>query len=126
MWSRDFVEHRTPGWAQVPHVWRQTLRVCADVIDVLSDLFILRGVPDPLRSANGPEFGGRAVREWIPEVGVRTAFIEPGSPWENCYCESFNSKLRDELLNGEIFNSLAEATILIERWRQHDNTKRPH
>src|SRR4051812_204971 len=75
----------------------------ADVIDVLSDLFILRGVPGHVRSDNGPEFIAKAVREWIARVGARTAFIEPGSPWENGYCESFNSKLRDELLNGEIF-----------------------
>jgi len=80
-----------------------------DVIDVLSDLFILRGVPDHVRSDNGPEFVGKAVREWITAVGARTAFIEPGSPWENGYCESFNSKLRDELLNGEIFYSLCRS-----------------
>jgi len=90
-----------------------------DVIDVLSDLFILRGVPGHVRSDNGPEFIARAVREWIAAVGARTAFIEPGSPWENGYCESFNSKLRDELLNGELFYSLAEARIVIEGWRQH-------
>ena len=97
-----------------------------DVIDVLSDLFILRGVPGHVRSDNGPEFIAKAVREWIAVVGARTAFIEPGSPWENGYCESFNSKPRDELLNGELFYSLAEARIVIERWRQHHNTQRPH
>ena len=97
-----------------------------DVIDVLSDLFILRGVPVHIRSDNGPEFIAKAVREWITAVGARTAYIEPGSPWENGYCESFNSKLRDELLNGEIFYSLAEAKIIIESWRCHNNTKRPH
>ena len=80
-----------------------------DVIDVLSDQFILRGIPGHIRSDHGPEFIAKAVREWIAAVGARTAFIEPGSPWENGYCESFNSKLRDELLNGEIFYSLAEA-----------------
>ena len=74
----------------------------------------------------GPEFIAKAVREWIAAVGARTAFIEPGSPWENGYCESFNSKLRDELLNGEVFYSLAEARIVIESWRQHYNTQRPH
>ena len=73
-----------------------------DVIDILSDLFILRGVPGHVRSDNGPEFIAKAVREWIATVGARTAFIEPGSPWENGYCESFNSKLRDELLKGEV------------------------
>ena len=97
-----------------------------DVIDVLSELFILRGAPGHIRSDNGPEFIATAVRTWIPAVGARCAFIEPGSPWENGYCESFNSKLRDELLNGEIFYSLAEARIVIETWRQHYNTRRPH
>ncbi len=97
-----------------------------DVIDVLSDLFILRGVPGYVRSDNGPEFIAKAVREWIVAVGAKTAFIEPGSPWENGYCESFNSKLRDELLNGEIFYSLAEAKVIIEAWRRHYNTERPH
>ena len=97
-----------------------------DVIDVLSDLFILRGVPGYVRSDNGPEFIAKAVREWIVAVGAKTAFIEPGSPWENGYCESFNSKLRDELLNGEIVYSLAEAKVIIEAWRRHYNTERPH
>ena len=97
-----------------------------DVIDVLSDQFILRGVPSHIRSDNGPEFIATAVRDWIAAVGARTAYIEPGSPWENGYCESFNSKLRDELLDGEIFYSLAEAKIVIESWRRHYNTKRPH
>lgn len=97
-----------------------------DVIDVLSDLFIMRGVPDHIRSDNGPEFIAKAVQDWIAAVGARTAYIEPGAPWENGYCESFNSKLRDELLNGEIFYSLAEAKIIIESWRRHYNAKRPH
>ena len=97
-----------------------------DVIDALSDLFILRGVPGHVRSNNGPEFIAKGVREWIAAVGAKTAFIEPGSPWENGYCESFNSKLRDELLNSEIFYSLAEARIVIESWRQLYNTQRPH
>ena len=82
-----------------------------DVIDVLSDLFILRGVPGHVRSDNGPEFIAKAVRDWIAAVGATTAYIEPGSPWENGYCESFNSKLRDELLNGEIFYTLKEAQV---------------
>ncbi len=97
-----------------------------DVIDVLSELFILCGVPGHIRSDNGPEFIAIAVRTWVAAVGARCAFIEPGGPWENGYCESFNSKLRDELLNGEIFYSLAEARIVIESWRQHYNTRRPH
>jgi putative transposase len=97
-----------------------------DVIDVLSDLFILRGVPGHIRSDNEPEFVAKAGRKWITAVGAKTAFIEPGSPWENGYCESFSSKLRDELLNGEIFHSLAEARVVIEGWRRHYNTVRPH
>lgn len=97
-----------------------------DVIDVLSDLLILRGVPDHIRSDNGPEFVAKAVRDWIAAVGAKTAYIEPGSPWENGYCESFNAKLRAELLNGEIFYSLAEAKVVIETWHRHYNTKRPH
>ena len=79
-----------------------------------------------VRSDNGPEFIAKAVREWIAAVGAKTAFIEPGSPWENGYCESNNSKLRDELLNGEIFYSLAEAKVIIEAWRRYYNTERPH
>jgi putative transposase len=96
------------------------------VIDVLSDLFILRGPPGYVRSDNGPEFIARAVQDWIAAVGSKAAYIEPGSPWENGYCESFNSKLRDELLNGEIFYSLKEARIVIENWRRHYNEVRPH
>ena len=97
-----------------------------DVIDVLTDLFILRGPPAFIRSDNGPEFVAEAVRDWIAAVGSKTAYIEPGSPWENGYCESFNARFRDELLNGEIFYTLKEAQILIERWRQEYNTVRPH
>jgi transposase InsO family protein len=74
----------------------------------------------------GPEFVATAVRKWIAAVGATAAYIEPGSPWENGYCESFNAKLRDELLNGEIFYTLAEAKVVIEGWRSHYNTKRPH
>ena len=98
----------------------------ADVIDLLSDLFILRGVPGHIRSDNGPEFVAKAVQSWITGVGAKTAYIAPGSPWENGFIESFNSKLRDELLNGEIFYSLKEARIIIEAWRRHYNTIRPH
>lgn len=78
------------------------------------------------RRCYGPEFIARVVRDWIAEVGAKTAYIEPGSPWENGYCESFNARFRDELLNGEVFYSLREAQILIEQWRKHYNTKRPH
>ena len=97
-----------------------------DVLDCLWWLFVVRGVPDHIRSDNGPEFTAKAVRAWLAEVGVKTLFIEPGSPWENGYVESFNGKLRDELLNGEIFYTLREAKVLIERWRVHYNTRRPH
>src|SRR6516225_8398756 len=90
-----------------------------DVIDVLSDLFILRGIPAHIRSDNGPEFVAKAVQEWIAVVGAKTAYIERGSPWENGYIESFNARLRDELLNGEIFYTLREAQIVIESWRRH-------
>ena len=97
-----------------------------DVIDVLTDLFILRGIPAWIRSDNGPEFVAEAVRRWVAAVGAKTAFIEPGSPWENGYIESFNARLRDELLNGEIFYTLKEAQVLIESWRCHYNVARPH
>ena len=97
-----------------------------DVIDVLSDLFILRGIPAHIRSDNGPEFVAKAVQDWIAGLGAKTAYIERGSPWENGYIESFNARLRDELLNGEIFYTLREAQIVIESWRRHYNTIRPH
>jgi transposase InsO family protein len=94
--------------------------------DVLSDLFILRGVPAHIRSDNGPELVAKEVQRWIAAVGAKTACIAPGSPWENGYVESFNARLRDELLNGEIFYSLREAQVVIESWRRHYNTVRPH
>jgi transposase InsO family protein len=89
-------------------------------------LFIVRGTPEYIRSDNGPEFTARAVREWLSHVNVRTLFIEPGSPWENGYVESFNGKLRDELLNGEVFDTLLEARVVIENWRRKFNQFRPH
>jgi transposase InsO family protein len=97
-----------------------------DVLERLSDLFVRRGVPDHIRSDNGSEFTAKRVREWLGRVGVRTLFTEPGSPWENGYVESFNGKLRDELLALEAFDTLLESKVLIERWRQHYNTIRPH
>ena len=97
-----------------------------DVIDVLSGLFILRGVPGHIRSDNGPEFVAKAVQKWITAVGAKTAYIAPGSPWENGFIESFNARLRDELLDGEIFYSLREAQVVIESWRRHYNQVRPH
>ncbi len=98
----------------------------ADVIDVLADLFIARGTPGHVRSDNGPEFIATTVKGWISGVGAKTAFIEPGRPWENGYVESFNGKLRDELLNAEVFITLFEARVLIEQWRVHYNRVRPH
>ena len=97
-----------------------------DVIDVLSDLFILRGIPEHIRSDNGPEFLAKAVQEWIAGVGAKTAYITPGSPWENGFIELFNARLRDELLNGEIFYTLREAQIVIESWRRYYIMVRPH
>ena len=139
VWSYDFVHHRTEdGRAyRTLNILDEFSRECldikvkrklnsTDVIDALTDLFILRGVPAYIRSDNDPEFIAEAVRQWIKAVGSNTAYIEPGSPWENGYCESFNARFRDELLNGEIFYSLKEAQIVIEQWRQHYNTKRPH
>ena len=139
VWSYDFVHHRTDdGRAfRTLNILDEHSREClairvkrklnsTEVIDVLTDLFILRGVPAYIRSDNGPEFIAEAVRDWIKAVGAKTAYIEPGSPWENGYCESFNGRMRDELLNGEIFYSLREAQIIIEKWRNHYKTKRPH
>jgi putative transposase len=97
-----------------------------DVLESLSSLFLIYGIPEHIRSDNGPEFTARVVRGWLERIGVKTAFIEPGSPWENGYNESFNGKLRDELLNGEIFYNIKEAKVLIENWRQEYNTVRQH
>jgi transposase InsO family protein len=98
----------------------------AKVIEALADVMVMKGVPEHLRSDNGPEFVAKDLRKWLAGTGARTAYIEPGSPWENGYCESFNSKLRDEFLNGEIFYSMKEIRVLAERWRVHFNTIRPH
>ena len=139
VWSYDFVHHRThDGKAfRTLNILDEHSREClsirvkrklnsTDVIDTLTGLFILRGVPEYIRSDNGPEFIAQAVRNWISAVGANTAYIEPGSPWENGYVESFNARLRDDLLNGEIFYTLKEVQIIIENWRKHYNTKRPH
>ena len=139
VWAYDFVEDRTRDGRKlrmlnvVDEFSRECLAIrvarklnSLDVIDLLADLFILRGIPGHIRSDNGPEFVAAAVKDWITGVGAGTAYIEPGSPWENGYVESFNGKLRDELLNAEVFNNLAEARVLIEQWRVHYNTVRPH
>lgn len=139
VWSYDFMQDRThDGRAYrilniVDEFTRESLAVrvqrklkSTDVIAVLADLFVLRGVPEYIRSDNGPEFVAGAVRDWIATAGAKTAYITPGSPWENGFIESFNARMRAELLNREIFCSLREAQILIERWCQHYNTRRPH
>jgi transposase InsO family protein len=139
VWSYDFVEDCTHNGRKyrMLNVLDEFTHECLairvarklkaiDVIDVLSDLFIMRGIPGHIRSDNGPEFVAKAVQEWIAAVGTKTAYIERGSPWENGYIESFNARLRDELLDGEIFYTLREAQIIIESWRRHYNTIRPH
>jgi putative transposase len=97
-----------------------------DLIETLADLMLMHGIPEHMRSDNGPEFVGERLRKWLAAVGAKTLYIEPGSPWENGYCESFNGKLRDECLNGEIFYSLKQAQVVIEQWRVQYNTVRPH
>ena len=136
VWAYDFVEDRTRDGRRfrmlcvVDEFTREALAIrvarklgAADVIDTLADLFIARGVPAHIRSDNGPEFAAKAVRGWIAAVGAKTAYIAPGSPWENGYVESFNGKLRDELLDGEVFHTLREAQVLIERWRRHGTVR---
>ena len=139
VWSYDFVSDRLHNGKKIRMltVIDEYTRKCLairvgsrlksdDVLDTLSTLFITEGIPDYIRSDNGSEFTAKGLREWIGSLGVKTAYIEPGSPWENGYNESFNGKLRDELLNMEIFYSLKEAQVLIEQWRRHYNEVRPH
>jgi len=139
VWAYDFVHDRTHDGRAIKllTVIDDCTRRCLaievarhlrseDVLQVLSDRFVRPGPPDHIRSDNGPEFTCRAVREWLPRIDVTTLFIEPGSPWENGDNKSFNGKLRDELLNREILYTLQEAQVLIERWRRHYNTVRPH
>jgi transposase InsO family protein len=139
VWSYDFmVDRTTDGRAFkilniIDEFTRESLSMKVDrkitsqhVIDELFNLFIFRGIPEHIRSDNGPEFTARVVRKWLSQLGVRTLFIERGSPWENGYIESFNGKLRDELLNQEVFATLEEAGVLIEQWRREYNQVRPH
>jgi transposase InsO family protein len=139
VWSYDFVLARTAdGRAfRILTILDEFTRECLamlvsrrimsrDVIDQLFQLFMLRGIPEHIRSDNSPEFTAREIRKWLARIGVKTLYIEPGSPWENGYIESFNGKLRDELLNREIFTTLLEARVLIEQWRREYNTTRPH
>ncbi len=139
VWAYDFVADRTRDGRPlkmltiVDEHTRECLAIevgrhmkSIDVLQVLSDLFVERGTPEYLRSDNGPEFTAGLIREWLDKVDVDTLFIEPGSPWENGYVESFNGKFRDEFLDREILYTLQEAKVLIERWRKEYNTIRPH
>jgi len=139
VWSYDFVQDRTSDGRAfrmltlIDEYSRECLAIdvarrltSEDVLERLSDLFVRRGVPAYIRSDNGPEFTAKKVRDWLKRLDVKTLFIEPGSPWENGYNESFNGTLRYELLDVEWFDTLLEAKVLIERWRVEYNTIRPH
>ena len=139
VWSYDFVRTATHDGRSVRMLTlidehtRECLAIrvarrlgSRDVIDTIAEVMLQKGIPEHLRSDNGPEFVAQILRDWLANVGTRTLYIEPGSPWENGYCESFNGKLRDEFLRGEIFYSLKEAQVLTEQWRIHYNTVRPH
>jgi transposase InsO family protein len=139
VWSYDFVADRTTDGRPlkiltlIDEYTRECLAIHVDrqiktdgVMEKLTEVFVRRGTPAYLRSDNGSEFSNAEIREWLKRVGVRTLFIEPGSPWENGYIESFNGKLRDELLNRDIFDTLLEARVLTEEYRWEYNTIRPH
>lgn len=139
VWSYDFVAARTHDGrslrllTMIDEFTRECLAIgvarqlsSAHVIEMLGECMLQHGVPEHVRSDNGAEMTAKRVRSWLATVGTQPLFIEPGSPWENGYCESFNGKLRDECLNGEIFYSLKEAQVVIESWRKHYNTVRPH
>ena len=139
VWSYDFVADRTHDGQpyKILNIIDERTRECLatytarrirsqDVILILADLFLKHGCPEHIRSDNGPEFIAKKLKKWLKDLQVKPLYIEKGSPWENGYCESFNGKMRYELLDGEIFYSLLEAKIIIERWRNHYNTERPH
>src|SRR6516164_393310 len=139
VWSYDFVRANTQDGRTlrlltlIDEYTRKCLAIRVarrlnsyDLIETLADVMLMQGIPEHIRSDNGPEFIAERLRKWLAAVGAKTLYIEPGSPWENGYCESFNGKLRDECLNGEIFYSLKEAQVVIEQWRVHYNTVRPH
>ena len=106
------------------HVARRIRSI--DIIFILADLFLKHGVPKHIRSDNVPEFIAKQLVKWFKTLSLQPLFIEPGSPWENGFIESFNARMRDELLNGEIFFTLLEARVIIEMWVKHYNTIRPH
>ena len=139
VWSYDFVHHRTHDGRsyRMLNIMDEFTRECLaikvkrrinsfDVLETLADLFLLHGQPKFIRSDNGPEFIAGRLRDWLSSLEVKTLFIGPGSPWENGYIESFNGRLRDELLNGEIFYTLNEAKVILESWRKEYNHVRPH
>ena len=139
VWSYDFMSARTHEGRTLrlltllDEYTRECLAIRVErrmgsqqIIEALSDVMLWRGIPEQIRSDNGPEFIAKQLRQWLANLGTGTLYIEPGSPWENGYCESFNGKLRDECLNGEIFYSLKEAQVVIEQWRVQYNTVRPH
>ena len=139
VWSYDFVSARTHEGKTlrlltlIDEYTRECLAIrverrmgTQEVIETLSEVMLWRGIPEQIRSDNGSEFIAQGLRQWLANLGTGTLYIEPGSPWENGYCESFNGKLRDECLNGEIFYSLKEAQVVIEQWRVQYNTVRPH
>ncbi len=139
VWSYDFIHDRTRDGrtVRILTVIDEYSREClalkpgrylkaGDVLEVLDDLFIRRGIPDHIRSDNGSEFTAKVVRIWLDTLDIRPLYIEPGSPWENGYVESFHGKLRDELLNRELFDTLHEIKVLLEQWRREYNTIRPH
>jgi putative transposase len=139
VWSYDFVADRTHNGRPlrlltvIDEFTRECLAIrvgrrltAEDVQECLTELFCSRGIPEHIRSDNGPEFTCHRIRRWLGQLGARALFIEPGGPWENGYIESFNGKLQDELLKREIFYTLQEAQVLVERWRQIDNGRHPH
>lgn len=139
VWAYDFVSYQTHDGRKIrmltviDEFTRESLAIktarrlrAENVLETMADLFEAHGPPMFIRSDNGPEFVATALRKWFARLGVKTLFITPGSPWENGYCESFNGRLRDELLNGELFYSLREAQVVIETWRREYNTIRPH
>jgi len=139
VWSWDFVVDRTNDGRPIKiltlidEYTKEALAVyparrirASDVIDIFADVMVERGAPEYIRSDNGPEMMAKVLRNWLGRVGTKTVYIMPGSPWENGYCESFNGKLRNELLDGEIFYTLREAQVVIEQWRWHYNRIRPH